>query len=574
MRRRSSLRVIALASGTVGLASMFGTQACAAGTAYTWAVHTGGTQSWATAANWNPGTGTPSAIGDTANFNVSLSAPLVVQVPAATTVGTLILGDTSGNSRSETLAVLGSTLTLDNGGAGAAIVATSINFITCNVVANDDVTINTHSGGIRFNSSSTTFNASGHTVTVNESGSSNALTFDAVASAKLWIVTSGASVSASGDDNANHTMVGDIILNAGSKLQTSAISPYGLNNLVTMNGNAFWNMGPTYQTNSFGALVGNSSTWGNAAATVVLNGGTDAITTPDYSGALNDGTTTLSGGTQRLSGATNNRTGTFYVTGGILQCNKTPGPGVYAISGAGVTSSTYGGYTNILGALYVSGSGQVQLMKADQIDPTFPVDIETGGNVQLVTGSGTQHIIGGLIIDAASSFDVNTEKLILSGTTTPSATAVAYLKTGYAGGLWNGAGVNTSAATPHLGLGYTVDGLDNTTIKFTLYGDTNLDGSINFADLLTLAQNYNSTSGTWSTGDFNYDNTVNFADLLALAQNYNGSIAGPTAGLSPSFLADWNLAQSEVSTVPEPASLGLFTVGAMGLLGRRRHRHK
>jgi titin len=55
-----------------------------------------------------------------------------------------------------------------------------------------------------------------------------------------------------------------------------------------------------------------------------------------------------------------------------------------------------------------------------------------------------------------------------------------------------------------------------------LPGDANLDGSVNFNDLLVLARNYNpSVAGGWAAGDFTGDGVVNFSDLLALSRNYN-----------------------------------------------------
>ncbi len=62
------------------------------------------------------------------------------------------------------------------------------------------------------------------------------------------------------------------------------------------------------------------------------------------------------------------------------------------------------------------------------------------------------------------------------------------------------------------------------TLEFNvLAGDLNGDNTVNFDDLLTLAQNYQ-TSGTYSQGDLNYDGTIDFSDLLILAQNYQSSI--------------------------------------------------
>jgi hypothetical protein len=91
-------------------------------------------------------------------------------------------------------------------------------------------------------------------------------------------------------------------------------------------------------------------------------------------------------------------------------------------------------------------------------------------------------------------------------------------------------------------------------------GDTNLDGSVNFTDLVALAQNYN-LAGTWSKGDFDGTGTVEFADLVLLAQNYS-------AAAETTFEADWALAQA---LAPEPIAL-LSTIAALPLLALRRRR--
>ena len=103
-------------------------------------------------------------------------------------------------------------------------------------------------------------------------------------------------------------------------------------------------------------------------------------------------------------------------------------------------------------------------------------------------------------------------------------------------------------------------------LRSTFAGDANVDGVVDFADLVRLAQNYDLGQKTWSDGDSNYDGAVDFIDLVALAQNYAG---GPTfAGfVSPDFAADWAVAQS---LVPEPGAVALAAITMPQFVRRRR----
>jgi hypothetical protein len=66
-------------------------------------------------------------------------------------------------------------------------------------------------------------------------------------------------------------------------------------------------------------------------------------------------------------------------------------------------------------------------------------------------------------------------------------------------------------------------------------GDVNQDGSVNFSDLLLLAQHYGQ-SGPPTAGDLNADGRIDFSDLLLLAQNY-GSGTAPQVRLRASITA-------------------------------------
>jgi hypothetical protein len=62
---------------------------------------------------------------------------------------------------------------------------------------------------------------------------------------------------------------------------------------------------------------------------------------------------------------------------------------------------------------------------------------------------------------------------------------------------------------------------------FVLGGDANRDRSVNFADLVAVAQNYGTTGNTWAQGDFTGEGSVDFQDLVILAQRYGTTLTPP-----------------------------------------------
>jgi hypothetical protein len=120
-------------------------------------------------------------------------------------------------------------------------------------------------------------------------------------------------------------------------------------------------------------------------------------------------------------------------------------------------------------------------------------------------------------------------------------------------------------------MGRPVDG-DATLLRFTLAGDSDLNGLVDFNDLAKLAQNYNVADGNrvWTEGDYTYDGNVDFNDLALMAQNYNSMLTpGQSAALGAAFGRDLELALSQV---PEPGAVGLLAVAGVGMLRRRRRR--
>jgi autotransporter-associated beta strand protein len=140
--------------------------------------------------------------------------------------------------------------------------------------------------------------------------------------------------------------------------------------------------------------------------------------------------------------------------------------------------------------------------------------------------------------------------------------------------------LTSSSATGLIGLGYADnDVLDSEKsefggqsvdassllIKFTYFGDSDLDGDVDVADLGKLATSWQ-TANVWSGGDFDYNGTVNVNDLGLLATNWQAGVGNP---LGPDSLSSAlaSLGLPSVA-VPEPASMGLL--GALGAWSLKR----
>jgi hypothetical protein len=98
--------------------------------------------------------------------------------------------------------------------------------------------------------------------------------------------------------------------------------------------------------------------------------------------------------------------------------------------------------------------------------------------------------------------------------------------------------IKSGSADARHNLGYA-DSADNVVpglaaqtvlVQFALLGDANLNGKVDFNDLVLLAQHYGAANANWDQGDFNYDGLVNFNDLAILAQNYTPAGAFPVSG--------------------------------------------
>jgi hypothetical protein len=73
-------------------------------------------------------------------------------------------------------------------------------------------------------------------------------------------------------------------------------------------------------------------------------------------------------------------------------------------------------------------------------------------------------------------------------------------------------------------------GGSNTYDFWFLPGDVNRDGTVSFADLTMVAQNYGGAGKSYRQGDLDGDGQVGFSDLVLLSQNYGETMGGTANG--------------------------------------------
>ncbi len=205
--------------------------------------------------------------------------------------------------------------------------------------------------------------------------------------------------------------------------------------------------------------------------------------------------------------------GTLDGTGATLLVNATTGIGTFAITSGAVTGSP---------RLTVSGNGLVTLptdRRQTVALTALTVDHATGGKLDV--GKGRIDVAAGGITAA------NLRAALVAGRTT------AGTFTGTTGIITTGG--KASALMTNPAVGYRLLSSGAAIVAWAAYGDTNLDGQVNFSDisLINTGTKYGagaSTGAVWSQGDFNYSNGVNFTDinLLNTAALYGSGSYLPT----------------------------------------------
>jgi hypothetical protein len=199
------------------------------------------------------------------------------------------------------------------------------------------------------------------------------------------------------------------------------------------------------------------------------------------------------------------------------------------------------------------------------------------GSPKLALGSG-KLTVNGLTIAAGSVLDVAHSQLTINYTgNSPVSTIRSYLVSGFNQGNWNGAGLDSSAAHSDASfltaLGYADNG-SSISVKYTYYGDNNLDGVVNTSDFQMFLNGLAANGSSWAQGDYTYDGKVDIGNDFNLFLVSYLKQGAPLGDLSGIVAADAELSSSQksqlLSLVPEPGIISPALAGALALLRRRR----
>lgn len=317
-----------------------------------------------------------------------------------------------------------------------------------------------------------------------------------------------------------------------------------------------------------------------AGGTVVGFGQIDAT-------ILNDGSATFNGPTQLLgllenSGSINVRNATTIVFGPASNNGS-----ITVQNGTIIFEQSFArGLVDRAGGGGIEGMGITSILPAGRLvaDAVRQGTLELAGNstdralAAIRSAGGRTSVVRALAIAGTpgnyfGQLDLADSAMVIDFTgASPASSVRDQLASGYAGGAWTGNGIASSAAadTPNRALGFAVatdifssfpasfagESVDATSllIRYTTYGDANLDHAVNISDFALLAASFNQPS-SWSRGDFNYDQVTNISDFALLASNFN-------------LLVPVDVPRG--TAVPEPGVFGSLAAFCAAMTRRRR----
>jgi autotransporter-associated beta strand protein len=520
-------------------------------------VQTGGTITATAGVEFGAAAGaTAAAVGIYNLAGGTLVTPQVIQNPLSSVTGTFDFnGGVLQPSAAETSIFAGITNLRVQAG-GAFINTVGIHAILGQALTHDPALGTTVDGGLTKNGYATlTISATqGYTgVTTIDAG-----TLQLSPTINLLPVTSTVNIAIAG---------ATFDLNGGSQTLANLNGVAG--SLVTT-GSATLTISDTAADTFAGNISGPGSLTKQAAGVLTLSG------TNTYTGTTNvaSGTLALPSGASMLSSSVAVAPGATFNLGGSLSF-------LTALTDNGTTTFTANTATTTLarslGAITVGPAATLAVAAEINHAPRQVVSVPT----VTVNATGTLNL-------ANNDLDLTAESL---------SAATAQVAAGYgytAGGTWTGRGgissstaaadsthltalgviQNNQAGTPIYSATNPFDGTapgpSDVLVKYTYFGDANLDGKVDGSDYSLIDAGYAGTLTGWYNGDFNYDGVVDGSDYTLIDNAFNTQDTSYTAGGTAQVATETAQVAAAPAAVPEPACLSLLAVAGVAALRRRR----
>jgi autotransporter-associated beta strand protein len=285
------------------------------------------------------------------------------------------------------------------------------------------------------------------------------------------------------------------------------------------------------------------------------------------------------------TGLTKSDTGTLTIS----NANTYTGPtninqGMLVLTSTGSIANsvvTVGDGTNPATLTLSPGTSQTtQTLAGLNVTPTGSVQIQSTTN-----SNRTLLVIGSGGFTNTGSIDVTNNAMVIQGGDLAAITAM--VAQAYQNGTWTGTGITSSTAagdSTHLtAVGVIQNSTDGITplyggtlgtfegstpgptdvlVKYTYYGDANLDGTVSSADYALIDNGYLQHLTGWYNGDFNYDGIINGSDYTLIDNAYNTQGAAIASAISTARIGG-------TASVPEPGSICVLMLGCAGVLSRR-----
>jgi autotransporter-associated beta strand protein len=266
------------------------------------------------------------------------------------------------------------------------------------------------------------------------------------------------------------------------------------------------------------------------------------------------------------------------------------------ISGAGNLAKAGAGTMTLSGPNAYTGTTTVSagtLALAASLTSSSSLTVATGATARLNNGHDKVLATNTISTSGTGKLDITDNSVVVKSSSL--AAVKSLIASGLNGGNWQGAGITSTsaAANPLTAIGFAsngvlgrssfagVSGLDanDVLVKYTYYGDSDLDGVTTLDDFTLFLNGYQTAGTSWVQGDYDYSGVTTLDDFTLFLAGYQQQGA-PLSELDamidsvPMSAAERAAMLAAVAAVPEPGTgpLALIAVAVGSSVARRERR--